>query len=101
MHEIEIWACEQFVGGVAEDALPGGVHPLEIPVESGQAEEVERQREEPREFFLGPLALHELPDVGTDLREHPEQIFVRLADFPAEEFHHADDLTPRENRQGK
>src|SRR5687768_6116333 len=101
MDEVQIWTREQFFDGVAEDALPRGIQPLEIPVESGQAQQVERQCEEPLEILLGASSLHELADLSANLREHHEQVFVRLADFATEELHHTDHFTPRQDRQRK
>ena len=90
---------EQLFLGIAEDALPRGIHALEIAIESGDAEHVERQREESIEFLLRALSLHELADLGTDPRQHPEQILVGLTDLATEEFHDADDRPP--NQQGQ
>src|SRR4051794_21291144 len=48
MDELEVGARRQLGGGIARDALPRRVHALEVTVEPGDREEVERECEEPR-----------------------------------------------------
>ena len=52
MDEVQVRPREQLLLGVAEDALPGRIDALEVAVEPGDAQHVERQREEPVELLL-------------------------------------------------
>ena len=42
---------------IAEDAFPGRIQAEEVAVEAGDAEQIERQREERFELLAGPLPL--------------------------------------------
>ena len=78
-----------------ERPLPRRVEALEVAVETGDAEHVQREREEAIELLLGPPALDELADLAADRRQHREQSLVGLADFAAEELHHAEHVRRR------
>src|SRR5438105_3336847 len=49
--------------------------------------------------FFGPLALDELPHLAADGGHHREQRCIGLPDLAAEEFDHAEQLTPEPNRK--
>ena len=70
MNEVHVGPREQFVPRVAEDTLPGRIHALEVAVEAGHTQHVERQREESIQLLFGALALHELADLRADARQH-------------------------------
>jgi hypothetical protein len=47
--------------------------------------------------LFGLVALNELADLTADRRKHFEHVRVRLADFPAEKFDHAENVFPEAN----
>ena len=74
MDEVHERPRQQLRFGVAQHPLPGGVDALEVAVESGDAQHVEREREEAVELFLRAPAIDEQADLVADAREHREQI---------------------------
>ncbi len=56
VHELQPGAAEQRVGGVAEGPLEGGVHALEAAVQVRDAQQVQGEVEDAREFLLGLVA---------------------------------------------
>src|SRR5262249_48559484 len=50
---------------------------------------------------LRPLSLDELPDLSTDGVERCEQALVRLPNFMAEKFHHAEEPTRTDDGEGE
>ena len=92
MHEAQPGLREELLARNAEDAFPGGVQADEVAVQPRDAEEVQRQAEEAVQFLLDPLPVDEQADLTADRRQCGEQLFVRLADFAAEELHDAEHL---------
>ena len=81
--EIQPGVAGQLLGGPAQHLLPGGVDPLEVAVEPGDYQHVGPDREEAVPLFLGPPAVHELPDLPCDGRHHFQQVGVRLPNLLA------------------
>ena len=73
MHALQVRRGTQFRDREAENALPRRIEPLEVAVEAGDAQQVDRQREEAIEFLLGAPPLHELADLTADRGEHRQQ----------------------------
>ena len=92
MDELQERFREEVRLGVAEAALPRRIDASEVAVESGDAQHVERQGEEPIEFLLRPFPVDEQPDLVADAGERRQQVFVRRSDLAAEELHHAENL---------
>ena len=90
--EVQPRLREQLFARDAQRALPCRVQADKVPVEIGDAQQVQRQREEPVQLLFGPLPLDEKANLAADRRQHRQQILVGLADLAAEEFHHPDDL---------
>ena len=92
---------QQLRFGVAEHALPRGVDALEVAVEPGDAQHVERQREEAIELLLRAPPIDEHADLVADRREHRQQVGVRRADLAAEELHHAEHFAAQQDREAE
>ena len=101
MDEVEIRPGEQFRLAVAQGPLPRRVDALEVAVEPGDAEHVERQDEEPVELFLRAPSVDEQADLVADAREHRQQVLVGCADLAAEELHHAEDFAAQQDGESK
>src|SRR6188508_1502493 len=99
MDKVHVRPRKQLVERVAEHAFPCRVQSLEVAVETGDAHQVERQREEPVQFLFGALSFHEPPDLCADSGQHLQKLLIGLPDFAAEELHHADNTSTTENRQ--
>ena len=99
MHELHVRPREQLLLGVAEHALPRGIHALEVAVESGDAQHVERHVEEAIELVLRAPPIEEHADLIADRRQHRQEFFVRLADLAAEELHHALHFAAEQDRK--
>ena len=82
-------------------ALPRRIEALEVAVEAGDAEQVERQHEETIELLLRAPALDELADLAADRAEHLEQLRVGLADLAAEELHDAEHVGAEDDRKAE
>src|SRR4029453_3726084 len=78
---------------------PRGNEPLEISVEPGEAEQIERQREKPIELLFGAAALHELTDLAPDGGGHREEGRFPFANPAAEEPHDAENLGAEHDRK--
>ena len=101
MHEVHVRLRQQLRFAVAQDAVPRRIDAFEIAVESGDAQHVERQCEEPIELFLRVSAIDEQPNLVAHTREHREQAFIGRADFAAEKLHHAQNFAAKENREAE
>src|SRR5579863_10719457 len=56
MNEINVGVLEQLASGYAKDSLTRRVHPFEVPIEAGDAEHVQRQREKLIDFLFSAAA---------------------------------------------
>ena len=97
--EIQIRPRQQFRLGVAECSLPRRIDALEVAVEAGDAQHVEREREKPIELFLGAPPIDEHADLLTDGSERRQQLFIGLSDLSAEELDDADDFAAKHHRE--
>ena len=81
--------------------MPRRVHAFEVAVEPGDAQHVERQREEPVELLLRAPPIDEHADLVADRRQHRQQVSVGLADFAAEELHDAEHFAAEQHRKAE
>ena len=77
---------------IAQSALPSRIEAEEPAIVAGDAQHVERKREEAVEHLFGMLALDELPDLAAESAEHVEHFLIGLPDFAAEELHDGHDF---------
>ena len=99
--ELHVRTRQQIRFGVAENLLPRGVDPLEVAVEAGDAQQVERQGEETVQFLLRPTPIDEQSDLVADAREHRQEIFIRRANLAAEELQDALHLAAEQDREAE
>ena len=92
---------EELLGGPAEHPVPHRVDALEVAVEAGDAEHVERQPEESIELVLRAPPIDEHPDLVADRRQHRQEAVVRRANLAAEELHDAEHLAAQQHREAE
>jgi hypothetical protein len=88
MDELEEWRAPELRLGVTQHLLPGRVQPDEEAVEAGDAEEVERQREEAVQLLGHPLALRERGNLSCGGSNRGQELRRWIAGLGGEEFHH-------------
>src|SRR5215210_1687358 len=66
MHELDERFREQLPAGIAERSFERGVRALKVPVQTGDAEQVEREREDAVPLLFGPLLPTPVPRDADD-----------------------------------
>jgi hypothetical protein len=100
VNEVEEGTGGEFLDGVAQNALPGGIEALVDPVKTGDTEHVEGEGEKAVEGFFGTGADEELTDLVAEGGEGIEKVGVRLAALEAEELENGEDFSTRYDGEG-
>src|SRR5438067_1592704 len=100
MDEIEKRAGGQLRLAIAERLAKGRIDAAKS-AQVGNAQEIERKREEQIAFLLRFLAHDELADLTADHRHHLQQFLIGLFEFLAEKLQNAEDGFFQQNRESQ
>ena len=101
MDEVNVRTCEKFRRRNSQNLFPGRIHPFEIAVEAGDAQHIQRQREQLIDFLLGAAAfanrLRKIGNTAAKLQfghsepaERLQRLALRLPEFARDGVRHAD-----------